>query len=48
MAKYIKSVRIRRNFANGFDTKTELDIRVAIYDRAFSKRSVLGVDPNKK
>ena len=48
MAKYIKSVRIRRKFANGFDTKTELDIRVAIYDRAFSKRSVLGVEPNKQ
>jgi hypothetical protein len=44
MAKYIKSVRIRRKFANGFDSKSELDIRVAIYDKAFSKRSVLGVE----
>lgn len=51
MAEYIKSVRVRKKDSSGsggFETETGLDIRVAIYDKAFSKRSVLGVDANIK
>jgi len=54
MAEYIKSVRVRKKFSSsrgttgGFDTETELDIRVSIYDRAFSKRSFFCVSDNIK